>query len=150
VDVAGFSTAPLKYPYKQVPLPNGSLDWLPILRLQVARGSSITSPFEGIIDSGAFDCLFHADIARAVGISDIATGDLKISGGVVKGVRMNTYGHDIRMVVGSDSSKIHGYFSEFLPIACLLGRNGFFDKYRICFDPSGPAPGFELTRVRKK
>jgi hypothetical protein len=110
----------------------------------------LTPQFEAIIDSGSFDCLFHGDIARAVGIKDITTGILKVSGGVVKAVKMNTYGHDIRLMVGADNFKIHGYFSDELPIACLLGRDGFFDKYVVTFDPSGPSPGVELTRVHKK
>jgi hypothetical protein len=139
----------LKYPYKQTPLPNGKFDWLPILPVQVSRGSLTTSPFEAIVDSGSFNCLFHGDIARAVGIKDITTGTLKISGGVVKGVRMKTYGHDSRLVIGSDNFKIEGYFSDDFPMAALLGRDGFFDKYVVTFDPTGSAPGFELTRARK-
>jgi hypothetical protein len=70
--------------------------------------------------------------------------------GVVKGVQMKTYGHDIRLFVGSDNFKIEGYFADDLPIAALLGRNGFFDKYVISFDPTGTAPGFELNRVHKR
>jgi hypothetical protein len=139
----------LKYPYKPTPLPNGESDWLPILSVQVALGSLLTSPFEAIIDSGSFDCLFHGDIARAVGIADITTGELKVSGGVVKGAQMNTYGHDVRLIVGSDNFKIRAFFSDELPISSLLGRCGFFDKYKVTFDPSDP-PGFELTRVHGK
>ena len=139
----------MKYPYKQTPLPNGKFDWLPILPIQVSRGSLITSPFEAIVDSGSFNCLFHGDIARAVGIKDITTGTPKISGGVVKGVRMKTYGHDIRLVIGSDNFKIEGYFSDDFPMAALLGRDGFFDKYVVTFDPTGKAPGFELKRAHK-
>jgi hypothetical protein len=150
VDVTSLVAGPLKYPYKQTPLPNGDFDWLPILAVQVSRGSLLTSPFEAIIDSGSFDCLFHGDVARAVGIKDITTGILKVSGGVVKGVQMQTYGHDIRLVVGADNFKIVGYFSDDLPIAALLGRDGFFDKYIVTFDPRGPSPGFELTRVHKQ
>lgn len=137
----------MKYPYKQTPLGDGKFDWLPILPIQVSRGSVVTSAFEAILDSGAFGCLFHADIAAAVGIGDITTGTLKISGGVVKGAEMRTYGHEVRLVLGSDSFKIEAYFSNDLPIAALLGRHGFFDRYVVTFDPTGDVPGFELTRV---
>lgn len=150
MDVASPVAYQLKYPYKQTPLPNGDFDWLPILPVQISRGALLTSPFEAIIDSGSFDCLFHADIAAAVGIKDITTGTLKISGGVVKGPQMPTYGHDIRLVVGADNFKIEAYFSADLPIAALLGRDGFFDKYIVTFDPRGNAPGFELTRVHNR
>ena len=96
-----------------------------------------------------FDCLFHGDIARAIGIGDITSGELKISGGVVQGEQMNTYGHDVQLMIGADSFKIRGFFSDALPIACLLGRNGFFDRFIVTFDPSDP-PGFELKRFHKR
>ena len=63
---------------------------------------------------------------------------------------MQTYGHAIRLVVGSDNFKIEAYFSDDLPIGGLLGRDGFFDKYVVTFDPAGATPGFELTRVHKR
>jgi hypothetical protein len=69
---------------------------------------------------------------------------------VVKGVQMKTYGHEIRLTVASDSFKIEAYFADDLPIGALLGRDGFFDKFIVTFDPTCDAPGFELTRVRKK
>jgi len=139
----------LKYPYKRTPLPNGGFDWLPILAVQISCGAVLTSPFEAIVDSGSFNCLFHGDIAEAAGIKDITAGKLKTSGGVVKGVQMRTYGHDIRLIIGSDSFKIEAYFSNDLPIAGLLGRDGFFDKYIVTFDPTASIPGFELTRAHK-
>ncbi len=140
----------MKFPFKKVPLQDGKFDWLPILPIQIGRSDKLTSRFEAIVDSGAFDCLFHADIARAVGIRDVASGTLKTSGGVVKGARMSTYMHEVRLIVGSDSFKIEAYFTENLPVAGLLGRNGFFDKYVITFDPRGDAPGFDLARIHQK
>lgn len=62
---------------------------------------------------------------------------------------MDLYAHEIRLHIGSDNFKITGYFSDRLPIASLLGRNGFFDKYIVTFDPTGTSPGFEITRVHK-
>lgn len=140
----------LKYPYKQVPLPNGEFDWVAILLVQIARSSLLTAPFEGIIDSGSSECLFHGDVARAVGITDITKGIPSVTGGVVGGAQMNLYAHEVRLIVGSDNFKINAQFSDELPIACLLGRRGFFDKYIVSFDPTENNPGFELTRVHKR
>jgi hypothetical protein len=140
----------LKQPYKQVPVLGGGVAWLPILRIQLSRNDVLTTPFEAIIDSGAHDCLFSADIAPAVGIPDFTTGILKISDGVVKGAQMKSYAHDVRLVIGSDNFKIEAYFSGEMPQGALLGRNGFFDKYVVTFDPRGDEPGFELTRVHQK
>jgi hypothetical protein len=139
----------LKYKYKQSPLPDGGFDWVAVLAIQVSRGSRTTSPFEALIDSGATNCLFHSDIASAAGIEDFRSGILARTGGVVDGTSMDLWGHDIRIHVGADSFKITGYFSDRLPIPCLLGRNGFFDKYIVTFDPTESNPGFELTRVHR-
>jgi hypothetical protein len=148
--MAAESTAhALKYKYKQVPLPGGNFDWLPVLLVQVSRGSRVTTPFEALIDSGATNCLFHADVAAAVGIKDFTTGEPSTTGGVVSGSTMDLYGHEVRLNVGSDNFKITGYFSDELPIACPLGRSGFFDKFIVTFDPTETNPGFELTRVHK-
>jgi hypothetical protein len=139
----------LKYRYKQVPLPGGGFDWVAVLPVQLSKGSTTTSPFEALIDSGATNCIFHSDIAAALGIDDFRSGRRTATEGIVSGANMNLYAHDVRLHVGSDSFKITGYFSDRLPIPCLLGRNGFFDKYIITFDPTDANPGFELTRVHR-
>ena len=108
----------------------------------------MTSPFEALIDSGSTNCLFHSDVARAVGIADFRTGALSAASGVT-GATMELYGHEVRLHIGADHFKIMGYFSSQLPIPCLLGRNGFFDKYIVTFDPTETNPGFELTRVHR-
>ena len=139
----------MRYKYKQVPLPNGKFDWIAVLLVQLSRGSKNSPLFEALIDSGASNCLFHGDIARAIGIPELASGEHIVTGGVVAGAQMDLYGHDVRLSVGSDTFRITGYFSDQLPIACLLGRDGFFDKYIVTFDPTEANPGFELTRVHK-
>jgi hypothetical protein len=139
----------LKYRYKQLPLPDGNFDWVAILLVQVSKGSKTTTPFEALIDSGATNCLFHSDVAKAVGIEDFKTGAQSATGGVVAGSSMRLYAHEIRLHIGSDNFKITGYFSDQLPIPCLLGRNGFFDKYIVTFDPTESNPGFELTRIHR-
>lgn len=120
-----------------------------VLLVQISRGSKHTTPFEALIDSGATNCLFHSDLAAAIGISDFTSGEPITTGGVVTGSSMNLYDHEIRLHVGADNFKIKGYFSDQLPIACLLGRCGFFDKYIVTFDPTETNPGFELTRIHK-
>jgi hypothetical protein len=130
----------VKYKYKQFPLPNGEFDWMALLLIQVSRGARTTVPFEALIDSGATNCLFHSDIAAAVGIRDFRAGKKEVTGGVVANARMDLYGHEIRLHIGSDNFKITGYFSDQLPIPCLLGRNGFLTNTSL---PSIPQ---KLTR----
>jgi hypothetical protein len=149
VGIASLHTGQLKHPYKSNPLPNGQSDWLPIISVQVSHGSVTTRAFEAIVDSGSPDCLFHGDIARAVGIADITTGPLKPIHGVVPGHQIPGYEHEIRLIIGADNFKISAVFSDMLPLGCLLGRSCFFSRYKVCFDPEDP-PGIELTRVHKK
>jgi hypothetical protein len=150
VDFSLAVSSRLSFPYKKVPLPDGNFDWLPIVPVQLSRSTFLTTQFEAIADTGAFDCLFHADIAEAVGIKDITTGIVKPSGGIVKGLPIFIYGHEVRLVIGSDNFKIQAFFSTELSVSALLGRNGFFDKYIVTFDPSGDSPSFSLSRLRKK
>jgi hypothetical protein len=100
----------LKYRYKQLPLPDGNFDWVAILLVQVSKGSKTTTPFEALIDSGATNCLFHSDVAKAVGIEDFKTGAQSTTGGVVAGSSMQLYAHEIRLHIGSDNFKITGTF----------------------------------------
>ena len=46
-------------------------------------------------------------------------------------------GNIIRMTAG---------FSEVLPLGGILGRIGFFESFKITFDPSTTPPGFELEQ----
>ena len=42
---------------------------------------------------------------------------------------------------------IEACFMDHLPIAGLLGPRGFFEHFRITFDPTGRTPGMEFERV---
>jgi hypothetical protein len=43
--------------------------------------------------------------------------------------------------------KILAGFTDQLPVAGLLGRVGFFEYFKITFDPSTNPPGFDLERI---
>jgi hypothetical protein len=57
--------------------------------------------------------------------------------------------HPIQLYVGTDIIEINAAFSAGLPIAGLLGRIGFFEHFKITFDPSSDPPGLEVERVYK-
>jgi hypothetical protein len=50
-------------------------------------------------------------------------------------------------VPGGHVLKIKASFSEELPVAGILGISGFFENFKITFDPSSTPPGFELDRI---
>jgi len=51
-------------------------------------------------------------------------------------------------VAGSIESALVG-FSDELPLAGLLGRRGFLDKYKFTYDYSTNPPQFEILKIAR-
>lgn len=94
-------------------------------------GAPRTKRFEAIIDSGATRCMFHSDIGRFLGI-DLRSGEKEITQGI--GGLSDTYLHDILLYIPGGPVTIKAAFKEDLPIAALLGMNGFFEHFVITFN----------------
>lgn len=90
-----------------------------------------TKRFEALIDSGATRCLFHADIASSIGI-DLRSGVREITNGI--GGQEETWVHDLTLYIPGGPVQIRASFKENLPIAGLLGTNGFFEHFNITFE----------------
>jgi hypothetical protein len=98
-----------------------------------------------MVDSGASQCIFHSSIGRAIGLV-IEKGEEDRTVGV-SGQPTKIYMHDVSLhIPGGHVLKIRAAFSEDLPLAALLGRRGFFEHFRVSFDPSGTIPGFDIER----
>jgi hypothetical protein len=141
----------LKYPYKSYPNSKGGQDWSAILNVQIAnpaRHSPPTKRFEALIDSGASRCIFHSSLGLAIGL-DVKKGEVEETLGV-SGQPTITYLHNVSLYVSVGIIKsIQAGFTEKLPVGGLLGRLGFFEYFKITFDPSSNPPGFELERIHK-
>ena len=109
-----------------------------MLRVQIAntvKHSPPTRPFEAIVDSGATTCLFHADIGAAIGLK-IESGTMKQVTGI-EGSRPNVYLHNISLYIpGGHLLKIVAGFTPKLPVAGVLGMTGFFEHFKVTFDPA--------------
>jgi hypothetical protein len=103
-----------------------------------------TKRFEAIIDSGATRCLFHSDFASHLGL-DLAAGELEITQGI--GGSESVYLHDITLYIPGGPVKIKAGFKDNLPVAGLLGMNGFFEFFKVSFDPA--AKICEIDRIYK-
>jgi hypothetical protein len=57
--------------------------------------------------------------------------------------------HPVVLHVGEHALDIKAAFTKNLPVSGLLGRRGFFEHFKITFDPSSDPPGMELERVLK-
>jgi hypothetical protein len=57
--------------------------------------------------------------------------------------------HTVSLHVLGSMFKIRAGFADKLPAAGLLGRIGFFEHFKITFDPSSNPAGFDLERVSR-
>ena len=65
----------------------------------------------------------------------------------VSGKPTTIYLHNVSLYVpGGHVLKVKAAFTEELPMAGILGRNGFFENFKVLFDPSGTTAGFEIER----
>ncbi|MFZ0311113.1 MAG: hypothetical protein WAL85_00280 [Candidatus Korobacteraceae bacterium] len=127
----------LKVPYKKYPTTYAECGYyysaaIPVNIALPAISSPRSKRFEAIIDSGASSCIFHASIGRAIGL-DIESGQLTETLGVAGA--MAIYLHDISLYAPGGIITTRAGFSDNLPIAGLLGMAGFFENYKISFDP---------------
>lgn len=87
------------------------------------------------MDSGPTQCLFHSHIGAAIG-PRIDKGKLgKVTG--INGDRTEVYLHNVSLYVpGGHILKIEAGFTDKLPVGGVLGMTGFFDHFKVTFDPT--------------
>jgi hypothetical protein len=117
-----------------------------VLNVQIARAEKNaprSKRFEATIDSGAGRCIFHSDIGKAIGL-DVEKGQPQETVGVT-GKPSRLYVHDVSLYIPGGVIAIQAGFTDSLPIAGLLGMTGFFDHFRVSFNPT--AAHCELERI---
>jgi hypothetical protein len=77
--------------------------------------------------------LFHASIAAHLGLV-LKAGVLENCNGI--GGQQATWIHDVTLHIPGGAVAIKAGFTETLPLAGLLGMNGFFEHFSIAFDPA--------------
>ena len=135
----------LKLPYKKYPLADGGYTYSAAVNVNIAlpaKNAPRSKRFEAIVDSGASRCIFHASIGKALGF-EIEKGIPEDTLGVNGPSRV--YVHDVTLYAPGGMVVIRAGFSNELPIAGLLGMNGFFEHFRVIFDPT--AQRCELERL---
>lgn len=87
---------------------------------------------EGLLDSGANTSLFPAEVAEYLGVSLEAGKGVYLSG---IGGRILGYRHEVSLTIGVVEFETSVVFSaEFTSFFNLLGRDNFFEQFRITFD----------------
>jgi len=97
-----------------------------------------------MVDSGASCCLFHADIAKHIGL-DLKAGRLQMTNGI--GGPEETWLHPVRLYIPGGPVDITAGFKEKLTVAGLLGMTGFFEHFNVTFDAT--ACECKLERIYK-
>jgi hypothetical protein len=141
----------VRFAYKNYPTSKGIDDWWAALPVQLSNPAKHSPPcrkFEAIIDSGAAMCIFHSSIGQSIGLN-IQKGEEDETTGI-SGNPTKIYLHNVSLhIPGGHVIKIRAGFTDELPVAGLLGRTGFFEHFKITFDPSSTPPGFDLERIYK-
>lgn len=109
----------------------------PVIPIKVKnKGKEIN--YYVLVDSGADMCLFHAEIADAIGL-DIRKGKPSIVTGV-GGKSSEYFLHKVQIEVGGWSYEIEAGFlpdigGRIIPYG-LVGQRGFFENFIVKFDMS--------------
>jgi len=123
-------------PYKKFPDGKSGSFYSVILPVNIAlptKSAPRSKRFGACIDSGASTCLFHASIGRALGF-EIEKGEVQETIGI--NGPSNVYMHDVALYAPGGIIMVRAGFSNELPILGLLGMSGFFDHFKITFDPT--------------
>lgn len=116
----------LSFPYQL----DATGDLFPVIPISVTSGNQRQEIF-ALIDSGAAISVFQSEIADVLGI-DILKGKQVFLGGITG--RIRGYIHNLEIEVGKIKLFCPVVFSkEYVASFNLLGREKFFEKFRITF-----------------
>ena len=105
--------------------------YLPIVPLELKGEEWIE--LHAFVDSGASYSIFHADIAEILGI-EYTKGEKSFMT-VGDGAQIPVYIHNINVRFNEKEFTAKIGFSNKLGIGFdILGREGFFDRFVVCFD----------------
>jgi hypothetical protein len=148
----------LRIPYKAIPLnespafPGLTVRWTPIIPVRIvdSRMQVRTKSVWAVVDTGSDNCLFHANLLAPFNIA-LESGIRADIGGIGKQTSISVYYHDIRLLIGVDwTLSIRAGFSREFSVAAILGRNGFFDSFRVTFDHTEEPPFMTVERIARK
>lgn len=106
-------------------------NYYPIISITLSK-NLLSTKASAIIDSGASISIFGEDTATELNIN-IEKGEKRILGGV--GGRIVGYVHKIKVKVAGKSFTCPVVFSREYKVSFnLLGRDTFFEKFKITFD----------------
>lgn len=134
----------MKFRYSRYPTsdPKIFIDYPTVkIGLVNSKTQQVSADYLVLVDSGASACVFHAGIGETIGM-DIKSGKEFPLRGVTGSGRQ--FLHPVTLIIGGHNIETEVGFSYDLTMPFgLLGQQGFFEKFRICFDL--PKREFEIT-----
>ena len=136
---------------KSNPLFPDRLRWEPMLPVRVGYKHTTSQRIYAYVDSGSPYCLFKADVATLIGLdytkNPVFVDDI---GGICDTKTDPAYFHEVKLYFEAGwVITVKAGFVKKLGTAAILGRNGFFDNFKITFDHSGHPPAFEIEKITK-
>lgn len=105
---------------------------LPLLEINFSKANFIF-----LVDSGADYCYLPASVGEVLDIDVKSTGEKRESKGIT-GTPFTSYFHTIDCKIGGWNYKIKIGFSYDLGVPFgILGRENFFDLFKVCIDHKG-------------
>jgi len=112
-------------------------------------GGKRSPRFRAHVDSGSPYCIFKSDIGEYLGL-EVEKGEESHVGGIIGGPREPIYFHKITLFVEDHwMVTIRAGFIRKLATHGILGRDGFFDHFRVAFDQSAKPPFVQLEKVER-
>lgn len=129
----------MKFEYFRLPnFNNPNRPWIarPLVPVVLSYGGK-TVEVLALVDSGADAALFHASLAREIGIA-LEAGTKQTFYGISPDKGIEVYLHKIRLQLkgASDNIEMEVGFTESKGVGALVGQSGFFDHYQITFEKS--------------
>ncbi len=135
--------------YNVFPDMRGSYLYAAMLNIGIASANASHSrirPLEALIDSGAARSMFHADYAAILGLK-LESGRPEIIAGVTGSD--TAWLHEVVLHLPGGPVKIVAGFMRNMPLAGLLGMNGFFEHFSVAFDSTeGVRVGADLPYLK--
>lgn len=147
----------MRKPYKDFPVDKANplfpnrLRWEPILQVRLAYKHAQSPRILAFVDSGSPYTLFKYDVAALVGL-DPAKNPFFVDdlGGIIAGPREPVYFQKVALYFEAGwRIDVTAGFIKKLGCSGILGRNGFFDNFKVTFDHSTLPPAFELERIQR-
>ena len=123
---------------------SNGLTWEPRLDVSIAYRGFESNRIRALVDSGSVITIFDSSVGERLGIP-IRSGPSERLQGFSRTDDTLVYFHEVLMLVAGTSVRTKIGFCFGLPVTALLGRHGFFEHFRVTFDPA--RMGMRIDRV---